>query len=175
MAKFTLTELDRLPVQEIQALTRVAGLEIDLPLSVDQRDTMVTAHDSWRTGAALSSARVGLASEMSNATLYLMLRFNEIAFERLPGPVVLSFDDAEAMDDDAIMALAEAGGAELKIDDRRRNELLKNHRAWVEELDDDVREAFDGASAARSDWDIYAEVRINGAARTPAPAASLSA
>jgi hypothetical protein len=164
MARFTITELDRLSEKDIHSLCAIDAIRVELQTGVSQRSTMVCAHSGWvRTleQEALESADWN-SSIRSNFDLYAELRINGVAFDRIPPAPIFMIDDVEEMTDEQIIAISEEGGLELDMSDIRRDVMLRAHAAWVETLSQDLREAYQSGSASRSNWELYSEMRING-------------
>ncbi len=164
MARFTISELDALSERDIRSLCAIENIKVELRTGVAQRSAMVSAHSAWvRTmdKEALESANWN-SSIRSNFDLYSELRINGVVFERIPTDPVFTIDDVEAMTDEQIMAITEEGGLELDMSDIRRDVMLRAHTAWVDSLSPDLREAYRSGSAARTNWELYSEIRING-------------
>lgn len=165
MARFTVKELDALTTNAIQALSGIEGLGVDLIAGTQQRANMISAHSAW----VATLDRDVLASAdwhsdiRSNFDLYAELRINEVPFRREPQEPSFTMQDVEAMSDEAIMVLSNHGGIDLVISDQERDSMLRAHAAWVQTLDFDVVEAYRGDQSVRSNWEIYTEVRMNGA------------
>lgn len=91
--------------------------------------------------------------------------------DRLPAPY--SLDEAMALRDDEIMDIdSGARGARLLLSEEERETLLSAYKAFVDQVDEDVRPSFAAGETMRS-WDIFSVLRINGhpldAASAPQP------
>lgn len=164
MARFSLSELDALSNDGIHALCAIQGLSVELRVGVAQRSEMVSAHASWvmaMDDQALASADWN-SSIRSNFDLYSELRLNGVPFNRTATHPVFTIDDVEAMSDEHVMAISEEGGLELELSDIRRDVMLRAHASWVDTLSPDLQEAYRNGGAARSNWELYSEIRING-------------
>lgn len=164
MARFTISELDELSNDGIRALCDIQSLSVELQADVRQRSEMVAAHASWVMAMdeqALASADWN-SSIRSNFDLYSELRLNGVPFNRIPTQPVFTIDDVEAMSDEQITAISEEGGLELELSDIRRDVMLRAHAAWVETLSPDLQDTYGSGGAARSNWELYSEIRING-------------
>lgn len=54
------------------------------------------------------------------------------------------------------------GRPEFSVSAEQRAEMIRAHAAWVETIDEEERETVDWNTATHSDWDLYAELRMNG-------------
>lgn len=71
----------------------------------------------------------------------------------------------DAMDEDQVLQLAQEGrGTVLESSDAQRAAMASAHVAWVTTLDPDLRDEVDWSIETRDNWDLYAELRINGVA-----------
>ena len=176
MARFTIRELDALPIKGVLSLSGIEGLKVDLIAGVQQRENMVEAHEAWTStldAETRDSAHWGTDTR-SNFDLYVELRANKINFEHVADEPSFTVEELDSMSDEAIMSIANHGGIDLQVEDTVRDEMLRTHAAWVETLDLDLKEAFVGDQAARSNWELYSEIRINGAVPQHAPSRSIS-
>lgn len=72
-------------------------------------------------------------------------------------------NELDAMADDELYVFIDrARGIVLDVDEEQRDEMIRSHQAWVETLDEDLRDGIDWTVETRSDWDLYAELRVNG-------------
>ncbi len=78
-------------------------------------------------------------------------------------PNQLSINELDALADEEFYPfLDRARGVVLEVPEVQRDEMVKAHRAWVDTLDEDLRDGVDWTVETRSDWDLYAELRMNG-------------
>lgn len=78
-------------------------------------------------------------------------------------PNHLTINELDAMaDDDLYVFIDRARGIVLEVDEEQRDEMVRSHQAWVETLGEDLRDGIDWTVETRSDWDLYAELRVNG-------------
>jgi hypothetical protein len=78
-------------------------------------------------------------------------------------PNHLTINELDAMaDEEFYVFIDRARGVVLEVDEGQRDEMIRSHEAWVETLDEDLRDGIDWTVATRSDWDLYAELRMNG-------------
>ncbi|MNU37774.1 hypothetical protein D3C71_264320 [compost metagenome] len=74
-----------------------------------------------------------------------------------------TINELDAMADDELYVFIDrARGIVLEVDEEQRDEMVRSHQAWVETLDEDLRDGIDWTVETRSDWDLYAELRVNG-------------
>ena len=72
-------------------------------------------------------------------------------------------DDLDSMTDEELVDVVENGrGIRLQTASEQRDAMVSAHEAWVPSLDDDLRDGIDWETATRSNWDLYAELRMNG-------------
>jgi hypothetical protein len=78
-------------------------------------------------------------------------------------PNHLTINELDAMaDENFYVFIDRARGVVLEVDEEQRDEMIRSHEAWVETLDEDLRDGVDWTVETRSDWDLYAELRMNG-------------
>lgn len=74
-----------------------------------------------------------------------------------------TINELDAMTDDELYGFIDrARGIVLDVDEEQREEMVRSHQAWVETLDEDLCDGVDWTVETRSDWDLYAELRVNG-------------
>lgn len=74
-----------------------------------------------------------------------------------------TINELDAMADDELYVFIDrARGIVLDVDEEQRDEMVRSHQAWVETLEEDLRDGIDWTVETRSDWDLYAELRVNG-------------
>jgi hypothetical protein len=74
-----------------------------------------------------------------------------------------TINELDAMaDEEFYVFLERARGVVLDVTEEQRNEMVRSHTEWVETLEDDLRDGIDWTVETRSDWDLYAELRMNG-------------
>jgi hypothetical protein len=87
----------------------------------------------------------------------------------------VTIDELDTMSDDEFYVFVDsAGGMTLETSGGQRDEMMAAHKEWVETLDSDIRDGVDWETATRSDWDLYAELRINGVGFQRAPAFAMA-
>jgi KaiC/GvpD/RAD55 family RecA-like ATPase len=78
-------------------------------------------------------------------------------------PNHLTINELDAMTDEDFHVFLDRGRAiVLDASEEQRGEMVNSHEAWVETLDEDLRDGIDWTVETRSDWDLYAELRMNG-------------
>lgn len=78
-------------------------------------------------------------------------------------PNHLTINELDAMADDELYVFIDSGrGIVLEVDEEQREEMVRSHQAWVETLEEDLRDGIDWTVETRSDWDLYVELRVNG-------------
>lgn len=78
-------------------------------------------------------------------------------------PNHFTINELDAMaDENFYVFIDRARGIVLDVSDEQRDEMVRSHQAWVETLDEDLRDGIDWTVETRSDWDLYAELRMNG-------------
>jgi hypothetical protein len=103
------------------------------------------------------------AARLSNYDLYCTLRMNDIEGFKPQAIAVLRLDQAHALSPAQVLHLAEEKSKiYLDIDDDTRDTLIQSRQAWIETMDDDIGDAFDADMDTYSNWDLYAEHRVNG-------------
>jgi hypothetical protein len=166
MARFSMTELDSLSQGSLDRLITLGNeFPLELRVSAAQRAVLVSAFQELcsvvRESHWLRSNPRDTA-EMSNFDLYLTLRFNGHDFQRLPTPRAMTLEEADILTDDEIIQLTERGRGVLSLSDHERSQYLQARSAWIETLDEERAEAFSIDDGTASDWNLYAEARING-------------
>jgi hypothetical protein len=74
-----------------------------------------------------------------------------------------SINELDAMaDEEFYVFLDRARGVVLDVSEEQHDEMVRSHTEWVETLEDDLRDGIDWTVETRSDWDLYAELRMNG-------------
>lgn len=164
MAIFTISELDAISDEIIHELDINAPIRVDLLLGQEQREIIIEAHANWvaTLDSDVRESADWTSPSRSNFDLYSELRVNGVDFQRLPGATEFTVEEIDAMDDDTVYALANKGDIDLRMDDSRRDSLLRARADWIETLDDDIRDAFLTPEEELTNWDLYSEVRING-------------
>lgn len=72
-------------------------------------------------------------------------------------------EDFDAMSDDAFTDFVyERARPDFSVDSRQREAMVQAHEEWVSSMEDDMRSDVDWSTATHSDWDLYAELRMNG-------------
>lgn len=75
----------------------------------------------------------------------------------------LTINELDAMaDDELYVFIDQTRGIVLEVNEEQRDEMIRTHQAWVETLEEDLRDGVDWTVETRSDWDLYAELRVNG-------------
>ena len=75
----------------------------------------------------------------------------------------ISIRELDSMNDDDFYDLVQNGrGIVLAAAAEERTIMVIAHEAWVPSLEDDIRDGVDWETATRSNWDLYAELRMNG-------------
>lgn len=75
----------------------------------------------------------------------------------------LTINELDAMaDDELYVFIDQTRGIVLEVNEEQRDEMIRTHQAWVETLEEDLRDGIDWTVETRSDWDLYAELRVNG-------------
>lgn len=76
---------------------------------------------------------------------------------------IVTIEELDSMpDDDFYVFVDRARAVVLEASDAQRQEMVSSHEAWVETLEGDLREGIDWSTETRSEWDLYAELRMNG-------------
>lgn len=70
------------------------------------------------------------------------------------------FDDMT--DEDFADFVYSRGRPGFSVSAEQRAEMVRAHAAWVETIDEEEQETVDWNTATHSDWDLYAELRMNG-------------
>lgn len=76
----------------------------------------------------------------------------------------VTIDELDGMSDDEFYVfVGRARGIVLEVSTEQRDLMVTAHGDWVETLNEELREDVDWDTATHSNWDLYAELRINGA------------
>lgn len=89
---------------------------------------------------------------------------------------VFAINQLDMLSDASFYDVVENGRCiSLATTEEQRDAMIISHEAWSATLDEDIREGVDWETTARSDWDLYADLRMNGVGfeRVGAPAPAM--
>lgn len=74
-----------------------------------------------------------------------------------------TIDEFDALTDDGFVDFVLQGRRPLfTVDDGQRAAMIEAHENWVAQMDEEERDMADWDTQTHSDWDLYAELRMNG-------------
>lgn len=74
----------------------------------------------------------------------------------------MTIEQLDEMNDDEFAAFVEKARPALYAEEEQRTLMVDAHKRWVATLDDDIRDGVDWNTISHSNWDLYAELRMNG-------------
>jgi hypothetical protein len=75
----------------------------------------------------------------------------------------MTIDDFDAMTDDDFTDFVYARRRpDFAVGNGQRMAMVRAHESWIASMDEDDRDSVDWNTETHSDWDLYAELRMNG-------------